>query len=747
MTMAALTAPRSRSRIASASERCPRLHAEGLRRLELAHEAARQGGVGRVDHGGRDVAHVEVDGVAEERELERRDADDHAEREPIASQLSQLLARDRGHASERAHEARSGAHASPPAPVSSRSPRSRATNTSSSVAGAGAAVAPPRPASARSWTSAGAAALAAGASGARSTWTASPSWVVLATSELACSAAMAAAAGSTWSSTVAAGERARQSGRLADGDAPAVAQHAEAVTAHGLVHVVRRDEDRRPAPGEAEELLPELAPALRVDARRRLVEHQQLGLVDGGRREREPLLPPARERPGPRAAVGDEPGVVEHRREPGAPATPPEPEDLGGEVEVLLDREILVEREVLGHVADRGAQALGVARHAVAEHLRRAGGRLEEPHQHAHERRLARAVRPEAAEDLAPPHGEVDAVDGDARAEAAREPAGQDRDRGCVGGHDGSQRHEHLRRLAGSQRRRGVGDLDARLVDEVHALPLGERVVRGVRRLARDLDHPAGELPIETVDSHPHGGAETDVRQRSGREPDAHPRRAVGHDHGHDGAGRHPLAGVERQLIHDAGGRRDQPQLVETVARAGQLRLRLPEPRRRLVAGASSGVEVMGRRHALPMQGQAAGQVVRGHGRRAPRTRDGGLRPGQVGPGKRGIELHHERVPLDSRSALDGEGLDRLRDRRHQLDQRALDRADQHEIGLAVPASRPEQRHGQESLRVRPAARPPLCPGLHPAPERAPRVPRRILALEAVSVGSGGRVPRWRSRR
>ena len=233
-----------------------------------------------------------------------------------------------------------------------------------------------------------------------------------------------------------AGERARQSGRLADGDPPAVAQHAEAVTAHGLVHVVRRDEDRRAAAREAEELLPELAPALRVDAGGRLVEHEQLGVVDGRGGEREPLLPPARERPGPRAAVGDEPGVVEHRREPGAPATPPEPEDLGREVEVLLDREILVEREVLGHVADRGAQALGVARHAVAEHLRRAGGRLEEPHQHAHERRLARSVRAEAAEDLAPLHREVDPVDRDARAEAAREPARHDRDRGRVGGHE-----------------------------------------------------------------------------------------------------------------------------------------------------------------------------------------------------------------------------------------------------------------------------------------------------------------------
>ena len=75
---------------------------------------------------------------------------------------------------------------------------------------------------------------------------------------------------------------------LVDG---AVRQHlaigdvADAVAALGLVHVMGRDQHGQPAAGQPMDLVPEFAPRLRVDAGRRLVEQQQLGLVHdaGGR--------------------------------------------------------------------------------------------------------------------------------------------------------------------------------------------------------------------------------------------------------------------------------------------------------------------------------------------------------------------------------------------------------------------------------------------------------------------------------
>ena len=55
------------------------------------------------------------------------------------------------------------------------------------------------------------------------------------------------------------------------------------------------------------------------------------------------------------------------------------------------------------------------------------GGRKEEGAQHAHERRLARAVGTEEAVDLARLRRQVDAVDGDGLAEDPSDPDGSDR--------------------------------------------------------------------------------------------------------------------------------------------------------------------------------------------------------------------------------------------------------------------------------------------------------------------------------
>src|ERR1035438_8558353 len=91
-------------------------------------------------------------------------------------------------------------------------------------------------------------------------------------------------------------ERALQLGRAARGDQLPVENEGEAITLLGLVHVVRRDEDRHPARGrELVNQVPEEAPALRVDAAGRLVEEEELWLVEEGRRERDALALARRE--------------------------------------------------------------------------------------------------------------------------------------------------------------------------------------------------------------------------------------------------------------------------------------------------------------------------------------------------------------------------------------------------------------------------------------------------------------------
>jgi hypothetical protein len=73
----------------------------------------------------------------------------------------------------------------------------------------------------------------------------------------------------------------------------------------------------------------------------------------------------------------------------------------GDEIEVLLDRQVLVEGKALRHVADFAANAAAVAAHVETEHGALAlVGRQQAAH-HADGRRLAGAVGTEKAGDLA----------------------------------------------------------------------------------------------------------------------------------------------------------------------------------------------------------------------------------------------------------------------------------------------------------------------------------------------------------
>src|SRR5437899_12382944 len=100
---------------------------------------------------------------------------------------------------------------------------------------------------------------------------------------------------------VLAAERGDQLPRRAERDHGAVIhdRHAVAQTL-GFFHVMRRQQHRPAGRTEAPDDLPQLAPRLRIEPRRRLVQKQQLGLADEGAGDGEPLLLPARQRHNPR---------------------------------------------------------------------------------------------------------------------------------------------------------------------------------------------------------------------------------------------------------------------------------------------------------------------------------------------------------------------------------------------------------------------------------------------------------------
>jgi hypothetical protein len=93
------------------------------------------------------------------------------------------------------------------------------------------------------------------------------------------------------------------------------------------------------------------------------------------------------------------------------------------EVEVLLDRQVLVQAEALGHVADFALDRRRVAPQVVTKARAFAVVGCQQAAQHADRRRLAAAVRSEEAEDRAALDANREVVDDGATAIAFRQPA------------------------------------------------------------------------------------------------------------------------------------------------------------------------------------------------------------------------------------------------------------------------------------------------------------------------------------
>ena len=70
------------------------------------------------------------------------------------------------------------------------------------------------------------------------------------------------------------------------------------MTALHFIHVVGGDQNRHAARGKFVNFVPEGAPRLGIDARGRLIQHQEVRLVDHASGQRQALLPAARQRAG-----------------------------------------------------------------------------------------------------------------------------------------------------------------------------------------------------------------------------------------------------------------------------------------------------------------------------------------------------------------------------------------------------------------------------------------------------------------
>ena len=189
-----------------------------------------------------------------------------------------------------------------------------------------------------------------------------------------------------------------------------------------LVEVGRGDEDGHPFRAHPPQDLPELLAGDGIDAVGRFVEDQELRLMDEDAGEAELLLHPAGEVSRRPVREGQQVGEAEVEGLPRLSLRASDPEDVHEKIDVLLDRQVLIEAETLGHVADEGLDLRLFGHDIQTADPDPARGGFEHRCRHPEQGGFSRPVGADEAEDRPRFDRERDVADRLCRAEAAGDP-------------------------------------------------------------------------------------------------------------------------------------------------------------------------------------------------------------------------------------------------------------------------------------------------------------------------------------
>ena len=189
---------------------------------------------------------------------------------------------------------------------------------------------------------------------------------------------------------------------------------------------MRRQYQRDPALPEAEEPVPDGVASLRVEPGRRLVQQQQVRIVDERARDREPALHSARERLHAVICSLVQLDEFEQLIRALAQLAARQAEVPAVDDDVLADGELLVERLLLRGDTEVGTDLRAVRDRVEPEDAQKPARWRRDAADHPHRRGLPRSVRTQEPECFAALDVEVDAVHGDEAAEALDEAAGMD---------------------------------------------------------------------------------------------------------------------------------------------------------------------------------------------------------------------------------------------------------------------------------------------------------------------------------
>ena len=151
------------------------------------------------------------------------------------------------------------------------------------------------------------------------------------------------------------------------------------IAALGFIHVMGRDKKRHAFTGELEEQIPEFAPRDRIDASSRLIKKEHARPVHERARHGQPLTPAARKLPGPPVDVRLKMRRGDHFVAPLVQFAAAQAIKLPGKDEVLIHRQLVIERKFLRHVADHFFDRFGISHDVVPADSPRAVARLQNP--------------------------------------------------------------------------------------------------------------------------------------------------------------------------------------------------------------------------------------------------------------------------------------------------------------------------------------------------------------------------------
>ena len=189
-----------------------------------------------------------------------------------------------------------------------------------------------------------------------------------------------------------------------------------------LIEIGGTPEHRHPPFCQLAHHLPEGAARDGIDPDPRLVEQQHIRGAEQGAGQPELLFHPARELACRPCGEAGEIGEGEQPREGGRAFGLQYAAQVSVEGEVLQHAEILVEAELLGHVAEVLAQQVSLAHRIQPQHPDGARFGDQQTGQQAQQSALARAVGADQSGDAASRNGGRDGVEGDPLAKAFGEP-------------------------------------------------------------------------------------------------------------------------------------------------------------------------------------------------------------------------------------------------------------------------------------------------------------------------------------